>query len=71
MMGNIEKKIPFANLTNKLKKLTSATGFEPVRAEPKRFQVFLLNHSDKLTLDVKIPTPLCLDISYLYYVSNK
>ena len=34
----------------KYKKITSATGFEPVRAEPKRFQVFLLNHSDKLTL---------------------
>ena len=32
----------------------SATGFEPARAEPTRFQVWLLNHSDKLT------TSLCL-----------
>ena len=29
--------------------VTSATGFEPARAEPTRFQVWLLNHSDTLT----------------------
>ena len=28
---------------------TSATGFEPARAEPNRFQVYRLNHSAMLT----------------------
>ena len=37
---------------SRCKKIPSATGFEPVRAEPKRFQVSLLNHSDKLTVTV-------------------
>ena len=32
-----------------LRTKTSATGFEPARAEPTRFQVWLLNHSDTLT----------------------
>ena len=36
-------------LEQKNKKITSATGFEPVRAKPIRFRVWLLNHSDKLT----------------------
>lgn len=35
---------------------TSATGFEPVRAEPMRFRVSLLNHSDKLTVVFKRTT---------------
>ncbi|PVV00633.1 hypothetical protein BB560_004979, partial [Smittium megazygosporum] len=29
--------------------MTSATGFEPVRAEPNRFLICLLNHSDTPT----------------------
>ncbi|CUM56788.1 unnamed protein product [Debaryomyces tyrocola] len=28
--------------------MTTAAGFEPARAKPKRFLIFLLNHSDKL-----------------------
>ena len=28
---------------------TTARGFEPLRAEPSRFQICLLNHSDKLS----------------------
>ena len=31
-----------------LKKLTTTAGFEPARAEPKRFLIFRLNHSAKL-----------------------
>jgi hypothetical protein len=31
-----------------LKLISTATGFEPVRAKPSRFLVCLLNHSDKL-----------------------
>ena len=30
------------------KKITTTAGFEPARAKPKRFLIFLLNHSDKL-----------------------
>jgi hypothetical protein len=38
----------------KLKSRSTTAGFEPARAKPKRFLIFLLNHSDKLpvTLDV-------------------
>ena len=28
--------------------MATAAGFEPARAEPKRFLIFLLNHSDRL-----------------------
>ena len=36
-------------------KKTSAAGFEPARGNPMRFQVSLLNHSDKLTSLVVFP----------------
>lgn len=39
----------------KLKK-TSAAGFEPARGNPMRFQVSLLNHSDKLTITLVLST---------------
>ena len=29
-------------------KITTTAGLEPARAKPKRFLIFLLNHSDKL-----------------------
>ena len=34
--------------------MTTAAGFEPARAKPRRFRVFLLNHSDKLPMTVKV-----------------
>ena len=30
----------------------TTAGFEPARAEPSRFQVYLLNHSDMLSSDI-------------------
>ena len=39
------------------KKITTTAGFEPARAEPKRFLIFRLNHSAKLPLIKKIIFP--------------
>ena len=35
-------------IIKKNKKITTTAGFEPARAEPKRFLIFRLNHSAKL-----------------------
>ena len=35
------------------KKITTTAGFEPARAEPKRFLIFRLNHSAKLPLNLE------------------
>ena len=35
-----------------IKNITTTAGLEPARAKPKRFLIFLLNHSDKLPQDV-------------------
>ena len=41
------------NIGTKKKDLATAAGFEPARAKPKRFLIFLLNHSDKLPINTK------------------
>ena len=35
----------------KINNKTTSAGFEPARAKPNRFQVYLLNHSDTMSVD--------------------
>ena len=38
----------YRRVATKKKEMATTAGLEPARAKPKRFQVFLLNRSDKL-----------------------
>ena len=44
----------------KLKGKSTTAGFEPARSKPKRFLIFLLNHSDKL------PVTMCVRYNLVY-----
>ena len=44
----VKKKNKKISANEKNKFITTTAGLEPARAKPKRFLIFLLNHSDKL-----------------------
>ena len=48
---------------------TTSAGFEPARAKPNRFQVYLLNHSDTMSISNTIYTHIIFlsNLTYEYF----